>query len=283
MMKALIFTSISFQFVFALHVSPDHSIYSSLSGPTVSVPTRYSREQGLEIVNRFILPSAQYGDRIELGRQAQGLDASDLVTAQDPILSFSYGEFPTHSTDQLLDLALQYAKHQHDRPMELLDLGSGCGRLVSYWGLTRGTDDLPWHVHGVEISELLHHAAVRALQRGLADQHFVEKPSTQTVGQNNTITLHLGAAENVKPIIHQAQLIFAYSTTWDTVGFSQDEQAMILDRHWSELLATTCRKGCIVITTDRILDPLCGWRVVEKLDVDNAEVFGSTGYIQVLL
>ena len=57
---------------------------------------------------------------------------------------------------------------------------------------------------------------------------------------------------------------------------------MNLDRQWSELLANSCRKGCVVITTDRALDPQHGWELLDRLDVDNREVMGSTGYIQVL-
>jgi hypothetical protein len=37
-----------------------------------------------------------------------------------------------------------------------------------------------------------------------------------------------------------------------------------------------------MITTDRVLDPRHGWLFLDRLDVDNREVMGSTGYIQVL-
>jgi hypothetical protein len=58
---------------------------------------------------------------------------------------------------------------------------------------------------------------------------------------------------------------------------------MNLDRQWSELLANSCRKGCVVIAiTDRALYPRLGWELLGRLDVDNREVMGSKGYIQVL-
>ena len=56
----------------------------------------------------------------------------------------------------------------------------------------------------------------------------------------------------------------------------------MLDAEWSQTLGETCRDGCVAVTTDRALDPRCGWKVCERIDVDNKEVFGSTGYIHVL-
>lgn len=76
--------------------------------------------------------------------------------------------------------------------------------------------------------------------------------------------------------------VFAYSTAWETNGFSEQLGAMIIGQEWSGLLALSCPNGCVVVTTDRALDPHYGWHLVERLDVDNREVMGSTGYVQVL-
>ena len=65
-------------------------------------------------------------------------------------------------------------------------------------------------------------------------------------------------------------------------GFSVDLGAMILGREWSETLADLCRDGTVAITTDRALDPEYGWVLLSRTEVTNPEVFGSTGYVQVL-
>jgi hypothetical protein len=255
---------------------------SSLRAATVSVsvPNRLSREEGLSVVNTCLLSLDEYWARVTTAKDAQGFAASTLILGDDPRLCFSYGEFPTHSTDALIDLALTHIP-PIEGTIEMLDLGSGCGRLVCYFALTRGTLEQPWSVQGLEICSALMEVASRAVIVGVKKQLFVENDGMGMGGQN-TIALHLGAAENLTNVIAQADLIFAYCTTFKTDGFSEELGAMILDQQWSELLANLCRKGCVVITTDRVLDPRDGWQLLDRLDVDNREVMGSTGYIQVL-
>jgi hypothetical protein len=251
---------------------------------TASVPNRFSRVDGLAMVDTSLFPTHKYGDRIRHGRDAQGLEASTVINGDDPIMELTYGEFPPQSTDLLIDLALPHVMMQnHNSPLEMIDLGSGCARLVCYFALTRGTSRTPWAVHGIEISNILHNVGVGALATGWEESLFtVEDESSSTMQQRNALSLHMGPADEFKDVLGKAHLIFAYSTVWKTDGFSQELSAMILDREWSELLASSCQKGCVVVTTDRALDPRHGWELLDRLDVDNREVMGSTGFLQVL-
>ena len=57
---------------------------------------------------------------------------------------------------------------------------------------------------------------------------------------------------------------------------------MILSPKWSKTLASTCHNRCVGVTTDRALNPDDGWILVDRMDVENPSVWGSTGYISVL-
>ena len=264
-----------------------HGLVSGPDGRTIlqaiatsaTVPKRLSKLDGLSVVNTRLLPSNEYGERVAAAKNAQGFDPTKLIIGDDPRLCFSYGEFPTDSTDQLLDLALTYLQGP-EGTVEMLDLGSGCGRLACYLALTRGTPSQPWSIHGLEICEVLTDVAVHAVNAGVRENFFTQLKST--CADCNRLTLHLGAAKDLTEIIGKAHLIFTYCSTFKTNGFSREIGAMILDPHFSELLATSCRQGCVVVTTDRVLDPLYGWELLNRFDVDNREVMGSTGYIQVL-
>lgn len=248
---------------------------------SASVPNRLSREEGLAVVNNCLLSLDEYWARVTAAKDAQGFALSTVILGDDPRLCFSYGEFPTHSTDALIDLALTHVP-PNEGTVEMLDLGSGCGRLVCYFALTRGTLEQPWSVQGVEISSTLTDIASHAVMTGMSQNLFIKNDDGTDMRGHNTLALHLGAAEDLTDVISHADLIFAYCTTFKTDGFSEELGAMILDQQWSQLLANSCRKGCVVITTDRVLDPRHGWQLLDRLDVDNREVMGSTGYIQVL-
>jgi hypothetical protein len=258
---------------------PTHMISSSSSSQettvTCSVSTKLSREQGQSVLDEKLLPRSEYGNRIGLGRDAQGIDAfSGVITPDDPRLTKTYGEFPLSSLDQLLDLGLQYLDGRDRTTM--LDLGSGCGRLVVYSALTRGTVQHPWTIHGIEISNLLHEQAICTLSAGLEAGWFSEGEGTT----NGNISFHCGAADDNRIVLGEADLVFAYSTVFSSSSFSPELGAMVLDKEWSELFKY-CRVGSVAITTDRALDPAHGWELVDRLDVENPEVFGSTGYIHV--
>ena len=57
---------------------------------------------------------------------------------------------------------------------------------------------------------------------------------------------------------------------------------MILSSKWSSTLASTCPEGCVAITTDRALDPDYGWKLLDRMEVENPSVWGSVGYISML-
>ena len=82
--------------------------------------------------------------------------------------------------------------------------------------------------------------------------------------------------------MNQADIVFSYSTVFETKGFDETIGAMILSDDWSKMLAESCKKGCIVVTTDRALDPQYGWDLKQTLDVDNPKLLGATGYISSL-
>ena len=54
-----------------------------------------------------------------------------------------------------------------------------------------------------------------------------------------------------------------------------------LVEEWSELLADSCKFGTVVVTTDRALNPVNGWVLKNRLDVENPSLLGSTGYISI--
>jgi SAM-dependent methyltransferase len=175
--------------------------------------------------------------------------------------------------DELLDLALPHVADPSR--IDMLDVGSGCGRLALYVALTR-----PWQVHGVEISPVLHHEAAQALAKGYQGGYFTDLVDTDST--SGSIHLHAGAAEEWTDILRRCNVIFAYSTAWPTCRFSEQWGAMIIGQQWSGLLSQSCARGTVVVTTDRALDPQYGWDLVDTLDVDNREVMGSAGYVHVL-
>ena len=198
-----------------------------------------------------------------------------MVSAHDERLSFTYAEFPLESFRELVDLAHQYTTNTTTaNHSTLVDLGSGCGRLVLYASLSLHN----WRVQGVEISPLLHDYAVQSLTRGVREGLFLDKNNNN----NTQAQLHLGPVEPHTNALRNTSILFAYCTVWPTAGFSEALGAMILDSSWSRMLAEQCVDGCVVITTDRALDPKHGWVLLDRRDVSNPDVFGSTGYVQVL-
>lgn len=248
-----------------------------------------SREQAACYLDQELMPIQDYGRRQTLGRDAQNLP--DLVVGSDPALSFTYGEFPLESLDLLLDTAFSsmhpVPAHDKNLNVRVVDLGSGCGRLCFYMALTRQN----WDITGIEISKILHKEAKATMHVAQDKGWFVpiryddDEPVQSKQYQHNAATTasHLsflqGAADEYQDAIRQADIIFCYSTAWESTGFSAETGAMILSEEWNELLSSACRDHCIVITTDRALDPN-RWQLLEKVDVTNSEVGGSTGYIQ---
>ena len=261
---------------------------------SASIPRVLSRTDGQELMNTVILPANDYGNRIETGRDAQGLQAGSgvAVTPQDARMFLTYGEFPLDSLDELLDLALPYIpkeeKEQQPPMISMIDVGSGCGRLALYAALTRGSPQQSWNVHGIEISPMLHQEAVQALTRAMQQGHVQEYPHNHH--HPATMTFVAAATCFFMPVLHTSgnkclQLLISclpIVPLGKLMVFHEDMGAMVIGNEWSGLLSESCPNGCVVVTTDRALDPAYGWQLVDRLNVDNREVMGSTGYIHVL-
>ena len=269
------------------------SAFTSIHLLACSVSNRLDREQAVQALNFDILPATEYGKRIQAGRDAQGIVAGQAVSSDDPVLAKTYGEFPLESFDILIDAAIKHLPQTSGKSLQFVDVGSGCGRLCLYTALTRGdattnTSWNPWQVHGIEIYDILHEEATRAKDAGFEKGWLQESQGDEDDDDNdtavaNSLSLHLGPAEDFSDsILKRADLIFAYCTTWTNSGFSPDISAMILSDEWNRLFSDSCKPGCVVVTTDRALDPKYGWKVLDRLDVANPEVMESTGFVQIL-
>jgi hypothetical protein len=254
---------------------------------SASITQTLSRQEGQALMDNTLLPSTEYGNRIKTGGDAQGLLSTCVaVSPNDPRMVLTYGEFPLVSLDELLDRSLPLivngSRSGNTTCIHMLDVGSGCGRLALYVALTRGgtPEQQPWQVHGIEISPMLHQIALRALSKGYQEGSFTDYQEKSVL--LSSIHLHLGAVEEWTQVLQCTNLVFLYSTAFPTTRFSEEWGAMILGQEWSGLLSKTCPTGCVVVTTDRALDPDDGWDLVDRLDVENREVMGSTGYIHVL-
>lgn len=250
--------------------------------------TILSRSEAKNVLNNYVLPESQYGSRIALGTKAQNLnDERGVLTSNDPVLFETYGEFPLESLDVLLDRAETFLPTNDERTV--VDLGSGCGRLALYMALSRRP---LWNVHGIEISPTFHREATEAVDRGAEggwlevlrrskeSSGLLSLPETPTDGDSNLLSLHLGPAAEYARLLQKSDIIFCYSTAFESSGFSEQVSALLLGHGWNELLTKNCHENAICITTDKALNPAYGWSIVDRIDVSNPEVFESTGYIQ---
>jgi hypothetical protein len=285
--STLLFLHHAVAFTFCNSIFRETVTFSSILEQSTSAisafsTTTLSREQGQAILDEDLMPHKHYSERIGLGRDAHGIHGGTLLDPSDPRLSMTYAEFPLSSLDQLMDLGLKYLTPtviEQKGSIMCVDIGSGCGRIALYLALTRGdSDGKIWNVHGIEISDLLHQEAMKYLQSAANKKLF----TFSTLEKGNSISFHLGAAEKFAGRLGQADCVFAYSTAFSAKSFSPELGALILDPEWSSLLSQSCKNGCVAITTDRALDPAYGWELVNRLDVENPEVFGTTGYVQVL-
>jgi hypothetical protein len=309
----------SFAFVPPLSAAQQPPRLLAASSNTVSIPERFSRSDAIKILEDELLPRGDYGRRIKLGRLAQGMDnnsddsdnsnrkngAVSFLRADDPSLAQTYGEFPLSSLDTLIDRALGHCRERNAGgrlgPWHFVDIGSGCGRLCAYTALTRGgTDGVSWNIHGIELAPLLHQEAVsvqqRSVERGYARVDTMRDGLDLHQGNHNVWQLHQGPVLDFvqTPVMRNAQLLFCYSTTWTTSppvtsmlfqegglhANSLGVGSLILSHEWCQWLEEACPvPGTIVITTDRALDPRFGWKIIDRIDVPNPEVWESTCYI----
>ena len=192
----------------------------------------------------------------------------------------------------------QQQQQQQRRRTRVVDVGSGCGRLALYLALSRPD----WDVVGVELSPALHREAVAAVHRAAElgyvqrivtadgdgldaswdDAREIKIPTTKTASSSSRLDLHCGSAQSYSLLLQEADLIFCYSTAFESAGFSEESCAMLLSDDWSRLFAVgnNTNHNTLCITTDKALNPYHGWRILDCLDVPNPEVFESTGYIQ---
>ena len=278
----------------SMHTGNHEDRGSSNDSISVYIPKTYSRDDGQRILEEQFFPKQQYNERIGLGRDAIfGKASVGALSPDDPRLTMTYAEFPLSSLDELIDLAITYlpttdiTTHPRKRRTTIIDIGSGCGRIVFYLGLTRGEDDGLWTIHGIEISKLLHDVAMDYIDEGVNAMNLFSPPTnSSTLAERNddwnTIDLHYGPADRFPNLLGQADIIFAYSTAFPAPSFSSELGALVLNPEWSELLSRCCKPGCVAVTTDRCLDPSYDWQLKDRLDVENAEVVGSTGFIHVL-
>ena len=277
-----------------------------------TVQQSFTRPIAQEMVTSILCPQNEERDRDKAGMEAYS-NGDKMVTNADPRTEYTYGEFPLDSFDLLVDRALDYVdleqqQQQVDRDGNptMIDLGSGCGRIVLYAALARGgrgidsttsrdAGEMKWNVHGIEIGKQLHSLAINSLQRGTEEGWF-----QSTEDESGSVGFHNGNAlltddpyydvdtqssKSIQSLLSQTNLLFAYSTVWETnpvQSFNPELQAMILSPKWSLTLAEICTNGCVAITTDRALNPEDGWRLLHRMEVDNPSVWGSVGYISIL-
>eukprot|EP00804_Cyclotella_cryptica_P002730 CCRYP_009641-RA/>CCRYP_009641-RA protein AED:0.22 eAED:0.22 QI:10/1/1/1/0/0/2/481/437 len=244
---------------------------TSICSASASVLTRIDCSQAQQILDAVICPSEEERDRATAGMQAFASSAEEYrgkaIKGDDPRNQYTYGEFPFDSFDVLVDRALELMEQQGDlsdgltdekgmRKNNMVDLGSGCGRLVLYAALTRNNagseqrspdadESRTWDFHGVEIGSHLHSLAVRSLKRGVENGWFsfhstnVDVVDPAAVGARSKIEFHNGNAllvddpyfpsakdgkhgdnvttrTSIQSVLSQATLLFAYSTVWET-------------------------------------------------------------------
>jgi hypothetical protein len=245
-----------------------------------------SQEESVQIIESTLYPKSELGARIRLGMDAQGVKAGESLSNNDERNHFTYGEFPLESFDQLLDSAINHlikdsAENNSidGKVLKLVDIGSGCGRLILHAALGRSNFD----IHGVEISDIMHDYACDMVQRG-ADHNLFGVTSDDDIHTSDAskLTLHRAPAQECSQIFSDADIIFAYSSVFPDGGFAIEERAMLMGPSMSSMLAKACKPGCIAVMTDRLLDPEFGWQYQSQLDVVNPDLLGSTGYISIL-
>ena len=262
----------------SLHVSAVSGLSCHHLSSASIISKLMPRDEAQNAIHSKLFPAQQFDDRMNAGRDAQGLTGGGVVQADDPRLAFTYAEFPLESFDALIDAALEVmGGREPPKMIRLVDLGSGCARLVLYAALSRG-----WDVRGIEIGPELHEKAMSVLERGI-DCGYFQAEGGQSDHMTAGATLLLGDAKMYPHVLGSADIVFAYSTVFPAVEkFNVELGALVLQPEWSQMLAAECRGGCIAITTDRALDPKFGWELIKRLDVENPELLGSTGYIHIL-
>jgi hypothetical protein len=268
--------------------SSSYTSYETPSTIEATIKKSYNRTTAQEIVTQFLCPPNE-----ELQRNAAGLEAFDegglgggAIMCDDPRTEYTFDQFPLESFDLLIDRALDHVEQSQHKT--IVDLGSGCGRLVFYASLTRER----LNVHGIEMGWLIpsssdDYSSKIVFHNGnaLLSQDPYYKSTTIQSSQDEEEDSNTSNSCSIQSLLSKTSLIFAYSTVWETDSlqpFNKELGAMVLSPKWSKTLASTCHNGCVAVTTDRALNPDDGWILVDRMDVENPSVWGSTGYISVL-
>ena len=264
-----------------------NTLHASRTSPSITAsPTKVcSFQEARKIIETDLYPKSELGTRVRLGRDAMGVKPGEALTNHDKRNHYTYGEFPLESFDRLVDCALAHYKEMNPDGMnagieslKLVDIGSGCGRIALHCALSRAGFD----VHGVEISDLMHGYASSIIKRGVKIGDFRTTADALSDSSASQVELHCGAAQGLPNVFQDADIIFAYCSVWPDAGFAIEERAMLMGNEMSTFLSQACKKGCVAITTDRLLNKEFGWKYVDQLDVENPETFGSLGYISIL-
>ncbi|KAL1523454.1 hypothetical protein AB1Y20_018394 [Prymnesium parvum] len=203
-----------------------------------------------------------FDERLMIGRQAQ---LGDQMVYRPGLLGcrvpseLTYGEFDLGFYAQLVDTALSTRGQEGG---VLVDVGSGCGRLVLasavLWpGLRR--------VAGVEKVEPLHAIALAASQ---AVRLPPGAPTAEFFCSDAHEALRAGGP------LQDASILFAYSSTFPSCGDVMTD--------FSELCARCLRPGTLVIVTDKQLGSIgdAEFKLLDAVEGRNAETGGaSVGYI----
>ena len=240
-----------------------------------------NRDEVRQFLDTVVYPTSDYGRRSQLNQQdvlqpkSMSQSSSLSWSANDPQLSYTYGEFPWSSLDAILDALEEQEpiiqQPQQRRRLHFCDVGSGCGRLCLYLAMTRPH----WHVWGMEASQALHDEAIQAIYRAQRaapwirilpnqDQDTdetkqINKQQQQHDDQQSSpcsrLTLQCGTLQQVAAEwLPQCDFVFCYATALASPGFCPSVAGMALPTDWTELYTRFITKpGALVLTIDRVL------------------------------
>jgi hypothetical protein len=198
------------------------------------------------------IESATYGEfslsslDIILDRIAQEIirslddDDDDDDNDDDSIVSLS-SPFSTASSDH----------RSKSRTLKLMDIGSGCGRLVLYMAIAQPPRLQQYYnnivVVGIEQSKALYEESIRATERLLLHNNItiihrntsnVAGPTDDTVHtySNIKIRLYCGSATDFMTEIQTADVIVCYSTAFASGNFDPSLSALLLSDEWNTIL-----------------------------------------------
>eukprot|EP00590_Aulacoseira_subarctica_P010005 CAMPEP_0172420714 /NCGR_PEP_ID=MMETSP1064-20121228/7066_1 /TAXON_ID=202472 /ORGANISM="Aulacoseira subarctica , Strain CCAP 1002/5" /LENGTH=255 /DNA_ID=CAMNT_0013160799 /DNA_START=162 /DNA_END=929 /DNA_ORIENTATION=- len=182
-----------------------------------------------------------------------------IAKNETPPQDFTYGEFPLDFFESLLTLAVASCPSCPDgvrSNAELIDLGSGSGRLV----MTAASSSNRWRkVRGIEILPSLHELALNKL-RDASTMGFL---STEVQFENCDWSSH-------DLNLSTADVVFSYTTALRSSG-------SVLSA-LTEAIRLKLKPGCVVVTTDYELGH--GFTLVASADGRNEGAGGEcTGYV----